>query len=118
MHHLKVLVLCDPWLAEVDLYQWIMELGFQRFYEAVGVIPLSYESVFHGLDSFIVTLSSTVRPSFSVHSYVNSLETSEEITAIQYGMTLPDPYATELAGKLAVAQTQMQAIIARLGEAV
>ena len=54
----------------------------------------------------------------ALKAYVNSLETSEEITAIQYGMTLPDPYATELAGKLAVAQTQMQAIIARLGEAV
>lgn len=54
----------------------------------------------------------------ALKAYVNSLETSEEITTIQYGMTLPDPYATELAGKLAVAQTQMQAIIARLGEAV
>lgn len=52
----------------------------------------------------------------ALKAYVNSLETSEEITAIQYGMTLPDPYATELADKLAVAQTQMQAIVARLGE--
>ena len=53
----------------------------------------------------------------ALKAYVNSLETSEEITTIQYGMTLPDPYATELADKLAVAQTQMQAIVARLGEA-
>lgn len=53
----------------------------------------------------------------ALKAYVNSLETSEEITTIQYGMTLPDPYATELAGKLAVAQAQMQAIVARLGEA-
>jgi len=52
----------------------------------------------------------------ALKAYVNSLETSEEITTIQYGMTLPDPYATELADKLAVAQTQMQAIVARLGE--
>ena len=52
----------------------------------------------------------------ALKAYVNSLETSEEITTIQYGMPLPDPYATELADKLAVAQPQMQAIVARLGE--
>lgn len=52
----------------------------------------------------------------ALKAYVNSLESSEEITAIQYGMDLPEPYAAELAGKLTVAQTQMQAIVQRLGE--
>lgn len=52
----------------------------------------------------------------ALKAYVNSLENSEEITTIQYGMDLPEPYAAELAGKLTVAQTQMQAIVQRLGE--
>lgn len=40
---------------------------------------------------------------------------SDEIAAVQYGMNLPEPYATALAEKLAVAQSQMGAIMQRLG---
>lgn len=48
-------------------------------------------------------------------AYVNALTESEEIAAIQYGMDLPEPFASELASKLAVAQAQMEAILNRLG---
>lgn len=51
----------------------------------------------------------------ALKTYVNSLVESEEIAAVQYGMDLPEPYATELAGKLTVAQEQMNAIVQRLG---
>ncbi len=54
----------------------------------------------------------------ALKAYVNSLTESEAITAIQYGMELPEPFATELAGKLAVAQEQMNAIVQRLGDTV
>ncbi len=53
----------------------------------------------------------------ALKAYVNSLPESEEIAAVQYGMDLLEPYASELAGKLAVAQVQMNAIVQRLGEA-
>lgn len=46
--------------------------------------------------------------------YVQSLETAEDIAAVQYGMTLPDPYLTEMNEKLSVAQAQMNAIITKL----
>lgn len=51
----------------------------------------------------------------ALKKYLQSLSKVEEISAITYGMDLPEPYATELAQKLAVAQTQMEAIVARLG---
>lgn len=53
----------------------------------------------------------------ALKAYVNALETSDQIAAVQYGMELPEPYATELAGKLAVAKEQMDAIMKRLENA-
>lgn len=50
-----------------------------------------------------------------VKAYVQSLEGSEEISAVTYGMTLPEPYLSEMNAKLAVAQAQMNAITAKLG---
>lgn len=51
----------------------------------------------------------------ALKAYVNALTESEEIAAVQYGMDLPEPFASELASKLAVAQAQMEAILNRLG---
>lgn len=48
-------------------------------------------------------------------SYVQSLEGAEEISAVTYGMTLPEPYLSEMNAKLAVAQAQMNAITEKLG---
>lgn len=53
----------------------------------------------------------------ALKSYVNSLESVEEITAVTYGMELPEPYKTELGIKLAVAEEQMTAIVAKLSQA-
>ena len=53
----------------------------------------------------------------ALKAYVNALGTSDQIAAIQYGVELPEPYATELAGKLAVAKEQMDAIMKRLENA-
>lgn len=54
----------------------------------------------------------------ALKAYVNSLETAEEIAAVQYGMELPEPYAEVLAEKLEVAKAQMEAIVQRMGESV
>ena len=43
------------------------------------------------------------------------LEGAEEISAVTYGMTLPEPYLSEMNAKLAVAQAQMNAITEKLG---
>ena len=51
----------------------------------------------------------------SLKAYVNTMTGSDDIAAVQYGMNLPEPYATALAEKLAVAQSQMGAIMQRLG---
>lgn len=51
----------------------------------------------------------------ALKAYINILTESEEIATVQYGMELPEPFASELASKLAVAQTQMEAIMNRLG---
>lgn len=50
----------------------------------------------------------------ALKSYVNSLETSEEIAGVIYGQELPAVYSTALQQKLAVAEAQMNAIIAKL----
>ena len=52
----------------------------------------------------------------ALKAYVQSLENAEEIAAVTYGMELPEPFASEMNTKLAVAQTQMEAIVARLNQ--
>lgn len=47
-------------------------------------------------------------------AYVQSLTSVDKISAVTYGMNLPKKYATEMQEKLAVAQSQMEAIAGRL----
>ncbi len=54
----------------------------------------------------------------ALKAYVNALDSADQIAAVQYGMQLPEPYATELNKKLAVAQEQMNAIMKKLEGAV
>ena len=51
----------------------------------------------------------------ALKAYVQSLDGAEEISAVTYGMSLPEPYLSEMNAKLAVAQAQMNAIMAKLG---
>ena len=50
----------------------------------------------------------------ALKAYVQSLTDVEKISAVTYGMNLPKKYAAEMNEKLAVAQAQMEAIVARL----
>lgn len=52
----------------------------------------------------------------ALKAYVLSLEDTDAIEAIEYGMELPDPYAQALADKLNVAEEQMQMIVTKLSE--
>lgn len=68
--------------------------------------------------SIYITAQSLITTQLTYHNglkaYVLSLDDAESISAVVYGMDLPEPYATELSKKLAVAQEQMEAIVARL----
>ena len=50
----------------------------------------------------------------ALKAYVQSLTDVEKISAVTYGMNLPKKYSAEMNEKLAVAQAQMEAIVARL----
>lgn len=50
----------------------------------------------------------------TLKAYVQSLTDADDIEAVQYGMELPEEYAQEMNSKLAVAQHQMQEIVAKL----
>lgn len=98
----------------------VVELGGTEFpYQADDGTCMVYSA--QEIAQIYVTAQTHITTQTAYHNalkaYVNSLENSEDIAAIQYGMELPGSYATELAGKLAVAQEQMTAIIQRLGEA-
>lgn len=98
----------------------VVELGGTEFpYQADDGTCMVYSA--QEIAQIYITAQTHITTQTAYHNalkaYVNSLENSEDIAVIQYGMELPGSYATELAGKLAVAQEQMTAIIQRLGEA-
>ncbi len=97
----------------------VVELGGTEFpYQADDGTCTVYTA--QEIAQIYITAQSHITTQTAYHNvlktYVNSLAESEEIAAVQYGMDLPEPYASELAGKLAVAQAQMNAIVKRLGE--
>lgn len=99
----------------------VVELGGTEFpYQADDGTCTVYSA--QEIATIYITAQSHITSQTAYHNalkaYVNSLTESEVIAAIQYGMDLPEPYASELAGKLAVAQTQMNAIVQRLGDSV
>ena len=98
----------------------VVELGGTEFpYQADDGTCMVYSA--QEIAQIYITAQTHITTQTAYHNalkaYVNSLGNSEDIAAIQYGMELPGSYATELTGKLAVAQEQMTAIIQRLGEA-
>lgn len=50
----------------------------------------------------------------ALKAYVQSLTDVEKISTVTYGMNLPKKYRDEMNAKLAVAQAQMEAIVARM----
>lgn len=98
----------------------VVELGGTEYpYQSDGGVCRIYTSA--EIVNIYVSAQTLITGQTTYHNalkqYVQSLETAEEIATVTYGMELPEPYLTEMNEKLAVAQTQMQAILARLSEA-
>lgn len=95
----------------------VVELGGTGFpYQSDGGVCRIYTAA--EIAQIYVAAQTMITSQTTYHNelkmYVQSLETAEDIAAVQYGMTLPDPYLTEMNEKLAVAQAQMNAIITKL----
>lgn len=98
----------------------VVELGGTEFpYQADGGVCRIYTAaeiaaIYIAAQTFITTQTTYHN---ELKQYVQTLTSAEEVSAIQYGMTLPEPYLTEMNEKLAVAQQQMQAIVGRMQQA-
>ena len=98
----------------------VVELGGTEFpYQADGGVCRIYTAaeiaaIYIAAQTLITTQTTSHN---ELKQYVQTLTSAEEVSAIQYGMTLPEPYLTEMNEKLAVAQQQMQAIVGRMQQA-
>lgn len=95
----------------------VVELGGTEFpYQADGGVCRIYTAA--EIAAIYIAAQTLITTQTTYHNelkqYVQTLTSAEEVSAIQYGMTLPEPYLTEMNEKLAVAQQQMQAIVGRM----
>ena len=98
----------------------VVELGGTEFpYQADGGVCRIYTAA--EIAAIYIAAQTLITTQTTYHNelkqYVQTLTSAEEVSAIQYGMTLPEPYLTEMNEKLAVAQQQMQAIVGRMQQA-
>lgn len=98
----------------------VVELGGTEYpYQADGGVCRIYTAV--EIAAIYIAAQTLITTQTTYHNelkqYVQTLTSAEEVSAIQYGMTLPEPYLTEMNEKLTVAQQQMQAIVGRMQQA-
>ena len=98
----------------------VVELGGTEYpYQADGGVCRIYTAV--EIAAIYIAAQTLITTQTTYHNelkqYVQTLTSAEEVSAIQYGMTLPEPYLTEMNEKLTVAQQQMQAIVDRMQQA-
>lgn len=96
----------------------VVELGGTEFpYQSDGGVCRIYTAA--EIAQIYIAAQTLITTQTTYHNalkaYVRSLEGAEEISAVTYGMTLPEPYLSEMNAKLAVAQAQMNAITEKLG---
>lgn len=97
----------------------VVELGGTEFpYQSDGGVCRVYSA--SEIVQIYIAAQTLITSQTTYHNelkqYVQTLEGVEDISAIQYGMTLPEPYLTEMNEKLAVAQQQMEAIVANMSQ--
>lgn len=97
----------------------VVELGGTEFpYQADGGVCRIYSAQeiaqIYIQSQTLITTQTTYHN--ALKAYVQSLDDADTIAAVTYGMTLPEAYAAQVMEKLNVAQTQMTAILARLGD--
>ena len=98
----------------------VVELGGTEFpYQADGGVCRIYTAA--EIAAIYIAAQTLITTQTAYHNelkqYVQTLTDVEEVSAVQYGMTLPEPYLTEMNEKLSVAQQQMQAIVGRMQQA-
>lgn len=98
----------------------VVELGGTEFpYQADGGVCRIYTAA--EIAAIYIAAQTLITTQTTYHNelkqYVQTLTSAEKVSAIQYGMTLPEPYLTEMNEKLAVVQQQMQAIVGRMQQA-
>lgn len=98
----------------------VVELGGTEFpYQSDGGVCRVYSA--SEIVQIYVAAQTLITSQTTYHNelkqYVQTLDNVEDISAIQYGMTLPEPYLTEMNEKLAVAQQQMEAIVVNMAQA-
>lgn len=98
----------------------VVELGGTEYpYQADGGVCRIYTAA--EISAIYIAAQTLITTQTTYHNelkqYVQTLTSAEEVSAIQYGMTLPEPYLTEMNEKLTVAQQQMQAIVDRMQQA-
>lgn len=98
----------------------VVELGGTEFpYQADGGVCRIYTAA--EIAAIYIAAQTLITTQTTYHNelkqYVQTLTSAEEVSAVQYGMTLPEPYLTEMNEKLSVAQQQMQAIVGRMQQA-
>ena len=92
----------------------VVELGGSEFpYQSDGGVCRVYSA--NEIVQIYIAAQTLITTQTTYHNelkqYVQSLDNAEAISSVEYGMTLPEPYLTEMNEKLAVAQQQMQAIL-------
>jgi hypothetical protein len=97
----------------------VVELGGTEFpYQSDGGVCRVYSA--SEIVQIYIAAQTLITSQTTYHNelkqYVQTLESVEDISAIQYGMILPEPYLTEMNEKLAVAQQQMEAIVANMSQ--
>ena len=96
----------------------VVELGGTEFpYQSDGGVCRIYTAA--EIANIYITAQSLITTQTTYHNalkaYVQSLETAEDISAVTYGMELPEPYLSEMNAKLAIAQAQMETIMQNVG---
>ena len=98
----------------------VVELGGSEFpYQSDGGVCRVYSA--NEIVQIYIAAQTLITTQTTYHNelkqYVQSLDNAEAISSVEYGMTLPEPYLTEMNDKLAVAQQQMQAILTNMAQA-
>ncbi len=96
----------------------VVELGGTQFpYQADGGVCRIYTAA--EIAQIYIAAQTHITTQTTYHNtlkeYVLTLTKPEELAGITYGMELPKKFATKMTEKLAVAQAQMDAIVAKLG---
>ena len=98
----------------------VVELGGSEFpYQSDGGVCRVYSA--NEIVQIYIAAQTLITTQTTYHNelkqYVQSLDNAEAISSVEYCMTLPEPYLTEMNEKLAVAQQQMQAILTNMAQA-